>query len=77
MLNSLKVTAIDILYKESDQLPVKVVDTVDSTTLYNSSGIANVKTTTSASVNVNVDDILGGIQVGSYVTGLESQQTWQ
>ena len=69
MLNSLKVTAIDILYKESDQLPIKVVDTVDSTTLYNSSGIANVKTTTSASVNVNVDGILGGIQVGSYVTG--------
>ena len=68
--NALKVTEIDILYKESDQIPVKVIDTINANDIYNASASCQVKTaTTGAQTTVAVDNIVGGIQVGSLVTG--------
>ena len=67
--NALKVTEIDILYKESDQIPVKVIDTINETDIYNASASCLVKSATTGSNTVTVDNIVGGIQVGSSVTG--------
>ncbi len=67
--NALKVTEIDILYKESDQIPVKVIDTINEADIYNASASCQVKTATTNSSQVTVDNITGGIQVGSSVTG--------
>ena len=68
MFSSLKVTDIDVLYKESDQIPVKVIDTIPAEEVFNASGVATVKNNTTT-VNVDVINILGGIKIGSYVTG--------
>ncbi len=67
--NALKVTEIDILYKESDQIPVKVIDTISESDIYNASASCLVKSATTSSNTVTVDNIVGGIQVGSPVTG--------
>ena len=68
--DSLKVTEIDILYKESDQIPVKVIDTINANDIYNASASCQVKTATvGAQTTVAVDNIVGGIKIGSYVTG--------
>jgi len=68
--DSLKVTEIDILYKESDQIPVKVIDTISESDIYNASASCLVKTATvGAQTTVAVDNIVGGIQIGSSVTG--------
>ena len=67
--NDLKVTEIDILYKESDQIPVKVIDTISEADIYNASGTCQVKSATTNTNTVTVDNIIGGIQVGSLVTG--------
>jgi len=67
--DSLKVTEIDILYKESDQIPVKIIDTISEADIYNASASCQVKTATTNSNTVTVKNIVGGIQVGSYVTG--------
>ena len=69
--NSLKVKSMDILYKESDQLPVKVVDTIDINEIFNSSAICNITTSTVSSTSVIVDNVRGGINVGDYVTGFD------
>ena len=70
MRSSLKVTDIDILYKESDQIPVKVIDTISAADVFNASASCKVETSTvGAQTTVAVDNIVGGIKVGSYVTG--------
>ena len=71
--NDLKVTEIDILYKEADQLSVKVVDTIPIQAVTNQSGTCNVVGTTTApgSTNVIIGNIIGGIQPGSLVSGTD------
>ena len=68
MFSSLKVTDIDVLYKESDQIPVKVIDTISAEEVFNASATCEVRTN-STGLNVAVQGILGGIKIGSYVTG--------
>jgi hypothetical protein len=67
--NSLKVKEVDILYKESDKLSVKVVDTIDISTIQNQSATCLVNGAITSSTSVVVDNILGGINVGSKVYG--------
>ena len=67
--SSLKVTEIDILYKEADQLAVKVVDTISIGTIANQSGTCSVSGNFSGVRDIVVGSIAGGIQVGSIVNG--------
>jgi len=67
--SDLKVTEIDILYKEADQLAVKVVDTIPIQTIANQSGTCTVNGTFTAVRNIIVGSIAGGIQPGSIVNG--------
>ena len=67
--NDLKVTEIDILYKEADQLAVKVVDTIPIQAVANQSGTCNVNGTFTAVRDIIVGSIAGGIQPGSIVNG--------
>ena len=65
--NALKVDSIDILYKESNQTAVKVIEQVSIETIFNSAGIAEV-TTGATSNSFAIENIQGGILVGSQVT---------
>ena len=67
--NNLKVTEIDILYKEADQLAVKVVDTIPIQAVASQSGRCSVNGTFTAVTNIIVGSIIGGIQPGSIVNG--------
>ena len=67
--SDLKVTEIDILYKEADQLAVKVVDTIPIQTIANQSGTCTVNGTFTAVSDIIVGSIAGGIQPGSIVNG--------
>ena len=69
--NALKVSQIDILYKESDGLSVKVIEVIPVSEITTSSGIclAAGAQTVSAGSAINVDNIRGGINVGSRVIG--------
>ena len=71
--NDLKVTEIDILYKEANQLAVKVVDTIPIQAVTNQSSTCNVVGTTTApgSTDVVIGNIIGGIQPGSLVSGTD------
>ena len=67
---SLKVSSIDVLYKESDGLAVKVIEEVPIETIYNSAARAQVNGAVSPpATTFNIDNIQGGIQVGALVTG--------
>ncbi len=66
---NLKITEIDILYKESDQTAVKVVDTLPIKSVYDQSGTCSVVGNPTATTNIVVNNIVGGIKVGSVVTG--------
>jgi hypothetical protein len=69
LLNALKVDSIDILYKESNQTSVKVIEQVSAETIFNSAGEAEA---TAAVTNTTgpfaVQNVKGGILVGSQVT---------
>jgi len=65
----LKVTEVDILYKESNQAAVKVVDTIPIQAIYNQSSTCSVVGNPTAVVDIIVSNIIGGVQVGSLVTG--------
>ena len=65
--NALKVDSIDILYKESNQTAVKVIEQVSIETIFNSAGIAEV-TAGATSNSFAIENIQGGILVGSQVT---------
>ena len=67
--DKLLLKAIDILYRESDQTTVKVIDTIEEQEIFNQSANCTVRTTTASSNKVLVDNVKGGINVGSYVTG--------
>lgn len=69
--NALKVSQIDILYKESDGLSVKVIEAIPISEITTSSGIclAAGAQTVSAGSAINIDNIRGGINVGSRVIG--------
>jgi len=67
--NSLKIKEIDILYKESNSLAVKVVDTVTISDVATSSGTFTVNGAVPASTTIVIDNLQGGISVGSIISG--------
>ena len=67
--NSLKVKEIDILYKESQQLAVKVVDTISINDISNSAGKVTVNGNVTGLTQFAIDDIQGGVNVGDFITG--------
>jgi hypothetical protein len=67
--DNLKITEVDILYKESDQAAVKVVDTIPAKSIYEQSGTCSVVGNPTATTSIIVNNIVGGIKVGSIITG--------
>lgn len=68
--SSLKIKSIDLLYKESDGIPVKVIDTIDISAINNSAAVCSVSADNlTPFTSVLVDNIRGGINVGDLVTG--------
>jgi len=67
--NSLKIKEIDILYKESNSLAVKVVDTVVIGDIATSSGTFTVNGAVTASTTIIIDNLQGGIDIGSIISG--------
>ena len=69
--NSLQIKNIDILYKESDAIAIKVVDTVSISDVANSAGTFTVNGAVAApgSLSFDIDNIKGGIVIGGLVTG--------
>jgi len=69
--NSLKITEVDILYKEAQDLAVKVVDTIPVSDINNSAGFFTVtnNSTVGGVSEFTVSNIQGGIPVGGLVTG--------
>ena len=67
--NSLQIKNIDILYKESDAIAIKVVDTVSISDVANSAGTFTVNGAVAGSSSFNIDNIKGGIVIGGLVTG--------
>ena len=66
---ALNIKNIDILYKESDAIAIKVVDTVPIVDVVNSSGTFSVDGAVTGSTTFDIDNLQGGIQVGALVTG--------
>ena len=74
---ALKVSEIDILYKESDAVAVKVIESIPIETITNSAGIASVNGTQPTptgsiptSSTVSIDGIQGVVKSGSIVEGV-------
>ena len=67
--NSLKIKNIDILYKESNSVAVKVVDTVPIEDVISSAGTFNVNGAVTNQTVFDIDNLQGGINVGSLITG--------
>ncbi len=67
--DSLKVKNIDILYKESDAVAIKVVDTVPVNNVVSSAGTFTVNGAITAQTQFNIDNLQGGVEVGSLITG--------
>ena len=67
--NSLQIKNIDILYKESDAIAIKVVDTVSINDVANSAGTFTVNGAVAGLSSFNIDNIKGGIAIGGLVTG--------
>jgi hypothetical protein len=70
--DGLKISEIDILYKESDALAVKVVETIPITTIEQSAGICKVNGNQAGigiGANINIKDIQGGVKIGSTLEG--------
>jgi hypothetical protein len=68
--NALKIDSIDILYKESNQSSVKVIEQVSIETIFNSAAQAQVNGAVASSAGpFAIDNIQGGIQIGAQVTG--------
>lgn len=67
--DSLNLKEIDILYKESDSIAVKVVDTVSIEKINNSSGTFTVNGDVINSNTLVIDNLLGSVNVGSIVSG--------
>ena len=67
--NSLKVKNVDILYKESNAVAIKVVDTIPINDVVNSAGTFSVNGAVTAATQFDIDNLQGGIKVGSLITG--------
>jgi len=67
--NSLKIKEVDILYKESDSLAVKVVDTVTINDVSNSAGSFTVNGAVTNDDTIVIDNLQGGINVGDIISG--------
>jgi len=68
--SSLKIKSIDLLYKESDGIPVKVIDTIDISKVFNSAAVCDVAADNlTPFTSVAVNNIRGGVNVGDLVTG--------
>jgi len=71
--NALKLKEVDILYKESDGVAVKVVETIPISTIEKSAGICQVDGTQAGPIaigaNINIKNIQGGITVGDSIIG--------
>ena len=65
----LKVTAIDIIYKESDGVAVKVIDTLLIDEISMSSGICITNASSAASNSLSVDNLQGGVIAGQTIKG--------
>jgi hypothetical protein len=69
IVDSLKVESIDILYKESDGLSVKVVDNITTDQITNAAAICYASSSSSSSTEVSIDNLQGGITAGAFVKG--------
>jgi len=68
--DALKIKSIDILYKESDSLAVRVVETLNIDSIINQSAVCLTDEPAFAGgFKINIKQIKGGVQVGSPVTG--------
>ena len=67
--DQLKIKELDIIYKESDGLAVKVVDTIDVSTINNSASSSLTSAASVASLDILVNNVEGVINVGEKVTG--------
>jgi len=67
--NALKIDSIDILYKESNQTSVKVIEQVSIETIFNSAAQAQANGAVSNNTQFAINNIQGGIQIGAQVTG--------
>jgi len=68
--NALKIDSIDILYKESNQTAVKVIEQVSIETIFNSAAQAQTDGAVAGIAGpFPIDNIQGGIQIGAQVTG--------
>ena len=68
--DSLKLKEIDILYKESDGLAVRVIDTIPIEEIRNSSGRAQVSPAVAGSnqITLNAATVVGTINIGDIIT---------
>lgn len=69
--NDLKLSSIEILYKESDQVAVKVVEEIEIDTISNTYATCNLTSGVTASTSLVVDTVVGNIKVGEIVTGID------
>ena len=70
---ALKVDSIDILYKESNQTAVKIIEQVSAEAIFNSSATATLVNNVTNSVGpFAIENVKGGIQVGSQITFQDS-----
>ena len=73
MRDALKLKEIDILYKESDAVAVRVIETIKTDEVTNQSSIALVngnQTPGAAGADIAIDGVLGGIEIGSTIEGV-------
>ena len=70
LTSALKISEIDILYKESDAIAVKVVETIPIEKINNSAGtcLTNEPTFGGGAI-ITIDNVKGGINIGDSVTG--------
>ena len=66
--DKLKVKSLEILYKESDEPSVKVVDSIDIDTIFNAAATCQAAAATTTTT-LTVDNVQGGINIGDRITG--------
>ena len=67
--DKLKIKELEILYKESDGLAVRVIDTIPINDILNSAARVQVNGTVTASTTIPIMNLVGSIKVGDIVTG--------
>ena len=66
--DKLKVKSLEILYKESDEPSVKVIDSIDIDTIFDAAAICQASANTTTTT-LTVDNVQGGINIGDRITG--------